>query len=797
MDTEFYDTYKLQFRWNYDPADSTAAEDVEYSFGDDGWVTAIAPTKAATHNGDKNDKSWGYNAYFDYDVKYVVHKYTREEVEDFNPYSYSPIKTVYVGDNPAVINHNTRNITAFADNISDEISFTLNSDVADTISVVNDSETVRKTLAKEVKTVQYRISHLDGANSIWTVTVICEHDALVFDFTDSDETNRLINAFQTNYGTEECIFRNYDDRNASTLTAKNGYLEVKGNSSQSYNEFVLRIDRSADSEFDPTQVKYFRVIYAQEGYWGAKLKLKHWWSGKQAETDMESVGKWAVFDGVLQGTNSDKAHNEFLLYAPGGGTLKVKYVAFFDTSEERDDFKEPAHMYINAVGNAVHGVADGNLIAEVDTDNVFNYVNKAIFAIYNEDMLVDCTSESTVGVDGKLSLVINNFETEENAQYTAKVFLWDMDSLQGECKTLARHMAPQELVDFVIEVPSDRSPVILQLSDPQTKIKAGEEDTSEAKCYSYLRQIISDTLQKEGHIDLIYVAGDMVYGKYDTNNGEYFRRFVNFMEEQQIPWAPVFGNHDPEHPLGADWMCDLLEDAEYCLFRQRNITGNGNYSVGIVQGGDLKRVFFFMDTNYGRSASQASLNNGHTVTTAGFIADQISWYTDAGKKINSHYPNAKIAFGFHVSPVIFKDAFAKYGFRDVAGEQINIDTHTDKVEGDFGFIGTNIGTTWDTDYSVYKGMRALNTDLIMVGHIHSTSASVVYNGIRFQFGQKSSTYDELNYILQDGTIVDSYDDTIGEPIVGGTVVKFDPESGSVSDAYIQYASGASSAQSDD
>ena len=200
-----------------------------------------------------------------------------------------------------------------------------------------------------------------------------------------------------------------------------------------------------------------------------------------------------------------------------------------------------------------------------------------------------------------------------------------------------------------------------------------------------------------------------------------------------------------------------------------------------------------LDSNYGQGMSTTTKNNGHSVTYAGFGADQISWYTNAGKKILGQYPEAKIAFGFHVQPVIFKDAYAKYGFENVSGVQINIDTHESKADGDFGFIGESLGGAWDKDYCVYKGMKELNTDLIMVGHVHMNSSSVVHDGIRFQYGQKSSSYDKLNYITEDGSIVISYNDTIGEPIIGGTVMKFSAADGTVSDAYIHYVSGASSA----
>ena len=74
-------------------------------------------------------------------------------------------------------------------------------------------------------------------------------------------------------------------------------------------------------------------------------------------------------------------------------------------------------------------------------------------------------------------------------------------------------------------------------------------------------------------------------------------------------------------------------------------------------------------------------------------------------------------------------------------------------------------------------MKELGTDSVLVGHLHHTSASVVYDGVRFQFGQKSSTYDSINYRLEDGSIVGSYNPETGEPIVGGTLMMMDEQTG--------------------
>ena len=138
-----------------------------------------------------------------------------------------------------------------------------------------------------------------------------------------------------------------------------------------------------------------------------------------------------------------------------------------------------------------------------------------------------------------------------------------------------------------------------------------------------------------------------------------------------------------------------------------------------------------------------------------------------------------------ISPAIFGTAYAQYGFnQNEKYQDINIDWLDDAAETDFGYIGRQLKGPWDQNHTVYKGMKALGTDSIFVGHEHCNSASVVYDGIRFQFGQKSSEYSRFNSIAADGTI------TAGEYIpkgsvamVGGTVIPL-AEDGTIEEPYI-------------
>ena len=164
---------------------------------------------------------------------------------------------------------------------------------------------------------------------------------------------------------------------------------------------------------------------------------------------------------------------------------------------------------------------------------------------------VDDTSLST-DADSSEATDVSDTKTSEKTESNTETISETSTETVTETETIAEEDNDfMEYVDFLVSVPEDRDPVILQLTDTQiidpgqarTPLAASAEEywaieKRDQLCYDFIRETVEKT-----EPDLIIITGDLIYGAYD-DNGSVLLDFIRFMESFDIPWAPVFGNHD-------------------------------------------------------------------------------------------------------------------------------------------------------------------------------------------------------------------------------------------------------------
>lgn len=298
--------------------------------------------------------------------------------------------------------------------------------------------------------------------------------------------------------------------------------------------------------------------------------------------------------------------------------------------------------------------------------------------------------------------------------------------------------------EYLVRLPAGRTPRILQLTDMQVidatqqrysgrlnekEVVCWAPENADAECYGHIRSLVAQT-----NPDLIFITGDVVYGEFD-DSGRSLEQFCAFMNGLCIPWAPVFGNHDNESARGVAWQCDLLESGEYCLFRRGNVTGNGNYTVGISVGGRLCRVLYMMDSNGCGGGTDPAL-----CRAAGFAPDQVAWLRTRGEAVGQagNIPGT-VAFHIPTSDFLLAARSCGYETEDTKRNYV-IGVDVPARNGDFG-CRREMHSAFASPEGFRDAMRAARVDGVFVGHDHAINTSVLWQGIRWTYGFKTGQYD--------------------------------------------------------
>ena len=285
--------------------------------------------------------------------------------------------------------------------------------------------------------------------------------------------------------------------------------------------------------------------------------------------------------------------------------------------------------------------------------------------------------------------------------------------------------------DFVVLNLAD-----IQLTDSDFSILTGVA----AETFAYIEELVERTTP-----DLITISGDTGCG-YEGST----RAIATFIDSFDIPWAPVFGNHDHEiHDIDANYAAEIFMSYENCLFKKGPVNlGVGNYMIHVMEGNTLLYTFFMMDTH--DHATYRVEEDGETVEVYGYDHfwngknQQLDWYEWAVSGITKYagkiVPSTVIA---HIPVVQFEDAFLE------AWNSVDVPDYSSYEEyknGNYHY-NTAFGVFWDSgvaaapvDNGFFDLMKQLgSTEHFVAGHDHTNNYSVMYEGIRLTYALKTGS----------------------------------------------------------
>ena len=250
------------------------------------------------------------------------------------------------------------------------------------------------------------------------------------------------------------------------------------------------------------------------------------------------------------------------------------------------------------------------------------------------------------------------------------------------------------------------------------------------------------TLVEENKPDLVIVTGDIAYpvpfqsGTF--NNRREARVFATLMEQLEVYWAPVFGNHDTEMYSSYDResIAEFYTDAQwkYCLFEEgdKDVDGFGNYVINVEEK-DTNRIihsFYLLDSH--------SYTDGDYFGAAwkydNIHQNQVDWYKNEVARINkinidNGFESVKSTMYFHIPLQEYLEAWTEYVDNDFQD--------TDDVKYNFGVAGEEgkvvyCGVKEDEMFDSIIEMGS--TVGVFCGHDHLNNFSITYKGIKLTYG---------------------------------------------------------------
>ncbi|MBO4983243.1 MAG: metallophosphoesterase [Clostridia bacterium] len=188
-------------------------------------------------------------------------------------------------------------------------------------------------------------------------------------------------------------------------------------------------------------------------------------------------------------------------------------------------------------------------------------------------------------------------------------------------------------------------------------------------------------------------------------------KMVSYIEEKQIPWCHVYGNHDREGALSNEQQQAIYETYEYCISKDvEELSGVGNYVHGIYnKDGSLGSVIYFLDSGTG---------NG-TYSYDYIQDDQIAWYKQTSELLQKYNGGnaVKGIMAFHI-PLIEN----QYAYNNRDNKEIVYEYDGDRYE-------PICSSTYDTNL-VETILTRGDVKAIVTGHDHNNTYMYNYLGIK-------------------------------------------------------------------
>ena len=303
---------------------------------------------------------------------------------------------------------------------------------------------------------------------------------------------------------------------------------------------------------------------------------------------------------------------------------------------------------------------------------------------------------------------------------------------------------------FKLKKEPGRDFILLNLSDPQ--LRDGECQNGHRDGY-ILEHTVKELVRRVSP-DLITVSGDLAW----AGNEIAYDMLADLLDSTQIPWAPMWGNHD--NAGGPEYIESLVKrylTHPFCLYeRGPENLGNGNYVIRIEENGRPVEGIIIMDSH--DSEPYVNEKGEQSIEWAKVTPEQIDWYREQVAALK--------ADGCPDTALLMHIPIYAYRLAHEAALKPGIDPNTitpamadtpdvwnPGYESSFGVRHESI-CSYPADEGMFDAILELgSTKTLIAGHDHVNNTVIPYRGVTFVYSLKAGPGCYWEPTLNGGTVL--------------------------------------------
>ncbi len=283
-----------------------------------------------------------------------------------------------------------------------------------------------------------------------------------------------------------------------------------------------------------------------------------------------------------------------------------------------------------------------------------------------------------------------------------------------------------------LEYNEDGSFRVMIIADAHMNALGNEVDVQEVK--DRVKMMV-DKIQP----NLVILTGDnTINANTESKLRDDISAIVGYIEEKQIPWCHVYGNHDHENALSHAKQQEIYESFEYCISKDvTELSGTGTYVHGVYnKDGSLGSLIWLID-------SGSYVASGYPGYYDFIKEDQINWYKESSLLIKEYNNGVTVKgmMAFHIPLIENRDA------------QKNVNNSEIVLDASGGVNEAMCPSEVDTNL-LETILELGDVKAIVTGHDHVNDYMFNYKGVKLTSSPNLSDLTYYNVTFQGSRVFD-------------------------------------------